>query len=192
MRVFLIRHGETPGNRERRYIGRTDEALSETGLRQAQALRAPAADRIYSSPYRRCLQTARLLYPGRELLINEDLRECDFGIFEGKTAADLEGCPEYRAWVEGGCVGAIPGGEDILSFQRRCCAAFAEIVRAEAKQCDTLAFVVHGGVIMAVLDRFHREKRDFFAYAVKNCGVLSCDCGIGDGISLSLREDEVC
>ncbi len=176
MRVFLIRHGETPGNRERRYIGRTDEALSETGLRQAQALRAPAADRIYSSPYRRCLQTARLLYPGRELLINEDLRDC----------------PEYRAWVEGGCVGAIPGGEDILSFQRRCCAAFAEIVHAEAKQCDTLAFVVHGGVIMAVLDRFHREKRDFFAYAVKNCGVLSCDCGIGDGISLSLREDEVC
>jgi alpha-ribazole phosphatase len=192
MRVVLIRHGETPGNRERRYVGRTDEPLSETGRRQARSLRAPEADRVYCSPYLRCLQTARLLFPGRELLVHEDLRECDFGIFEGKTAAELEDCPEYRAWVEGGCVGAIPGGEDIPSFQRRCCAAFEAIVRAEAESGKTLVFVVHGGVIMAVLDRFHPEKRDFFTYAVGNCGVLSCECEIGDGISLFLPEDAVC
>jgi alpha-ribazole phosphatase len=192
MRIVLIRHGEVPGNRERRYIGRTDESLSDNGRLQARALSLPSVDRIYSSPYLRCLQTAQLLFPGREPIVSGDLRECDFGMFEGKTADELADCPEYRAWVEGGCIGQIPDGESISAFQQRCCAAFEAIVRNEAGRSDALAFVVHGGVIMAVLAQFDRQKRDYFVYHIGNCAAVSCDCEIGDELLLSVLGGALC
>lgn len=50
MKIVLVRHGETPGNREKRYVGTTDESLTEEGRRALEECRAPEADRIYASP----------------------------------------------------------------------------------------------------------------------------------------------
>ena len=59
MRTFyLIRHGRTAGNLERRYIGSTDEPLCPEGRREVSGLRAPEADRVFASPLKRCLETA--------------------------------------------------------------------------------------------------------------------------------------
>lgn len=46
-------------------------------------------------------------------------RETDFGIFEGKTAQEMEEDPDYRAWVDSGCRGPVPGGEQLAEFQAR-------------------------------------------------------------------------
>ena len=82
IRMYLIRHGSTPGNREHRYIGRTEEDLCEEGILALKGQEAPEVQRIYASPMRRCIQTAKILYPGRAPVKIEEFRECDFGSFE--------------------------------------------------------------------------------------------------------------
>ena len=86
MRWILIRHGKTKGNLEGRYIGcRSDEPLCPEGRADLKQRVYPAVSRVYASPMRRCLETAGLLYPDAPVEIVPDLRECDFGTFEGIT-----------------------------------------------------------------------------------------------------------
>ena len=85
--MALIRHGMTPGNEEHRYIGRTDEPLSQKGREQLLTLQKkgvyPAAACVAASPLERCRQTAELLYPGQAPCVFDQFREMDFGAFEG-------------------------------------------------------------------------------------------------------------
>ncbi|MDR0311033.1 MAG: histidine phosphatase family protein, partial [Acidobacteriota bacterium] len=93
MKIILVRHGKTQGNLEKRYIGKTNEPLCADGVEQAAALFKmgipPRPDKLISSPYLRCTQTAEILYPDMAHEICDDLRECDFGTFEGKTHDEL-------------------------------------------------------------------------------------------------------
>ena len=99
-KILLIRHGKTQGNLERRYIGRTDEPLCEAGRAALEGRSYPACDILLSSPMVRCLETGEILYPGKQPEIVPDLRECDFGRFEGKTYAELCTDPDYqRFWT---------------------------------------------------------------------------------------------
>ena len=83
--MALIRHGMTPGNEEHRYIGRTDEPLSQKGREQLLTLQKkgvyPAAACVAASPLERCRQTAELLYPGQAPCVFDQFREMDFGAF---------------------------------------------------------------------------------------------------------------
>lgn len=188
MDIFLIRHGMTPGNREHRYIGRTDEPLSEEGR---AALLPPAwADQVTAvcvSPMLRARQTAAILFPHARQIPVEGLHEMDFGQFEGKNFAQLEHDPAYRAWVEGGCVAAPPGGEDMETLNRRCCAAFAPLVaQALAEGKPRLVVVAHGGTLMALLAEYARPRQDYFSGMTKNgCGWhLTADAWPEGGLTL--------
>ncbi|MBR1659048.1 MAG: histidine phosphatase family protein [Oscillospiraceae bacterium] len=174
--VYLIRHGATAGNLERRYIGCTDEALCPLGREQAMALRGalPRPELLFSSPMLRARETAALLFPGLDYSIVPELRETDFGIFEGKSAAELSENASYRAWVEGGCTGPIPGGEAVTEFKARTVAAFAEAMAAVPSGVDA-AFVLHGGGIMAVMEALAFPEREFYAWYVGNCGYFRCE-----------------
>ena len=188
MNVWLIRHGETQGNRERRYIGSTDEPLNEQGVRQAYAFASPTVDRLFVSPMQRCRETADILFPDMPSSVCQDLRECDFGVFEGKNADALANSAAYRAWVAGGCKEDIPGGEGVSAFKKRCCDAFLSAI-ASASDSDTLAFVIHGGCIMAILERYE-GNRAFYEYHIRNCeGVL---CEVIDGNRLRIAGGALC
>ena len=66
--------------REKRYVGsRTDEALCPEGIRQLKQNQYPAVQHVYTSPMRRCLETAAVIYPDLSAEIIPDFRECDFG-----------------------------------------------------------------------------------------------------------------
>ncbi|HBN80844.1 MAG TPA: histidine phosphatase family protein, partial [Ruminococcaceae bacterium] len=88
--IHLIRHGIAEGNLQGRYIGTTDSPLAPQGIEQLRRRKEaggyPGAEVYYTSPLRRCVQTLRILYPGASPVVVEDLRECDFGDWEGKTA----------------------------------------------------------------------------------------------------------
>ena len=111
MQVFLIRHGKTQGNLEGRYVGSTDEPLCPLGAGELLGRTAPPVERLYSSPMRRCLQSAQLLYPRLAPIPLDGLRESDFGDFEYRTYEQLQDCPAYRAWIASGGRQAPPGGE---------------------------------------------------------------------------------
>ena len=89
MTVYLIRHGKTAGNLTGRYIGATDEPLCSQGIAELQTRAYPAVQRVFVSPMKRCGETASLLYPGVKQTVVHDLRECDFGLFEGKNYAEM-------------------------------------------------------------------------------------------------------
>ena len=146
MTVFLVRHGQTQSNLERRYIGVSDEPLCRQGREALVGGRLPAVERVYSSSLRRCRETAALLYPGMEPELVPDLRETDMGAFEGHTYGELKDDPAYQAWLDSTGTAAPPGGESKEAVRRRTVAAFLSIVERPA---DRIALVVHGGTVMA-------------------------------------------
>ena len=162
MNVWILRHGWTAYNAEHRYQGRTDIPLSPEGaaeLRQAEI--APPA--VYVSPLCRTGQTAARIFPAAKQMVVKDLAEMDFGAFEGRNYVEMEHDPDYRAWVDGGCEGRCPGGESRAEFCDRVCTAFSTLVEDAAVRGESpLVIVAHGGVQMAVMERFALPERGYF------------------------------
>jgi alpha-ribazole phosphatase len=180
MVVYLIRHGKTMGNSQGRYIGRTDEHVLKQELEKLAGRRGRLRelidpDVVFVSPMLRCRETADVLFPGIGASVVQDFRECDFGIFENKTYDELKGLDEYREWLKTNGTGAFPQGEDTASFKERCVKAFFGAVGDCANTCSTAVMVVHGGVIMAVLEAIE-DTHDFYRW----------HCGNGEGFGVEL------
>lgn len=161
--VFLIRHGITQGNLDGKYIGFTDLPLCDEGYSAISMLAHeqiyPDAEKIYSSPLKRCLETAEIIYPNRYVKQIENLCECDFGEFEGKTPEELQDLPEYTEWLKGGYNSKAPGGETFGEFTLRCIDGLGEVFEDMAKEkISTAAVITHAGVIMNLLAGFGLPK----------------------------------
>jgi len=166
MRFVLIRHGQTQGNLEHRYIGcRTDEPLCDAGRSALREKRYPAVTRVFASPMKRCMETARILYPDIEPETIEDFRECDFGAFENMAYAELSGRADYQAWIDSGGEMPFPGGESRSDFAKRCADAFE---KPKASGSEDTALIVHGGTIMAIMERYAVPKGSYYDFQVKN------------------------
>ena len=174
MQVILVRHGKTTGNQKRLYIGRTDEPLCEEGIAQLRQNRQQGlynfpVDRLICSPMQRCLQTAALICPGQQPICDERLRETDFGIFEGKSYEQLKTLPAYQEWLASGGEAVIEQGESRAQMTDRCLKGFAHQLKlAEQDGCRCVLFVVHGGSIMAILERYALPQRPFYDFQVEN------------------------
>jgi alpha-ribazole phosphatase len=173
---LLIRHGKTQSNLERRYIGDPEEPLCEEGRREAEALAGsgvlPKITRLISGPALRCRQTAEIIFPGVPYSLCP-MSEIDFGVFKNKNADDLLGDATYEAWLETNCMGDIPGGDSVNEFKERCCAEFLHIANNASLDSMT-ALIIHGGNIMAIMERFASPKKDFYEYHIANCGLILC------------------
>ena len=172
MEILLLRHGRTAGNAERRYIGRTDEPLSPEGSRHARLTGTDeTVGHVYVSPLKRALETARIKFPNAELTVVADLREMDFGDFEGSNADELRDDRGYAQWLESNCTLRCPGGEQMDEFTDRVCRAFDAIVRKglDAGE-ERLVLVAHGGTLMSVLSRYGRPRREYYEWYTDNCG----------------------
>ena len=172
IKIMLIRHSVTEGNLQRRYVGVTDESLCQAGLATAQqaAVKLPLSpEKVYCSPLKRCIQTADILFPDAEKAIQPLLRECDFGIFEGKTHAELTNDPDYIRWVASEGSFTPPGGESGADAQKRCLDGFSHII-ADVRLCGlkTAAAVTHGGVIMRIMS--HLFGGGIYNWQPENCG----------------------
>lgn len=174
----MIRHFMTQGNIERRYIGTTDEPLLPG---QPVRRRYPAAGAVAVSPLRRCIETAERIYSDVKKYVCRELRECDFGIFENKNYEELKDHPDYQRWLDSGGKIPFPEGEGMDAFCERCVKGFCNMTgRFIEEGCRTAAFVVHGGTIMAVLDRFAHHEEGFYHWQVKN----------GEGFRVKLDEEQ--
>ena len=175
-RITFIRHGMTEANDDGRYIGITDLPLSSQG---AQALydklekyEYPPAQKVYTSPLKRCKQTVSILQPNRLTVELPELVEMDFGDFENKKIADLMDTDEYKAFIKGGLDNPPPGGESLRSVINRCYKALQIIISDMMYEGLTnVAVVTHGGIIMNMLSCFGLPKRSPMDY--------SCDFGEG-------------
>ena len=165
----LVRHGATADNLAGRYAGkRSDAPLCAQGAAELERLRAsnrlaaePGA--LLVSPSRRCVETARVLFPNAPFKPAPELEEIDFGEFEGKTYQELNGSPEYQKWIESNGRRPFPGGESLDAFVARSYGAFAKAI-AEYGANPPVVLVCHGGSIMAILSRL--TGREYFSFQV--------------------------
>lgn len=177
-KIHLIRHGLTEGNLKQQYIGKTDLPLSAIGVTELNRLKEendfPRVEKVYTSPLLRCRQTANILYPHKDVCIIDNMREIDFGEFEGKTANELESNPAYLDWAAGR-ISAAPGGEDNTDFAKRLAVGLNEIVRdMMANQLEHSAVIMHGGAIMMLLA----------SCAVPRKRMVEWTCAAGSGYSI--------
>ena len=170
MKILFIRHGLTAGNLEKRYIGSTDEPLCSEGIAQLKELKLQDCEAVICSPMKRCIQTAEILFHHSGYLTAEELRECDFGDFEDMNYKELSENADYQKWIDSGGTLPFPKGEAPQDFCRRCVKAFDSIVK-EYDAAVSIAFVVHGGTIMSILEKYAVPHRDYF----------DCHCENGHG-----------
>ncbi|HQZ32548.1 MAG TPA: histidine phosphatase family protein [Arenimonas sp.] len=154
-RILAIRHGETAWNVDTRIQGQLDVGLNEVGRRQAELAARHLADEdlaaVYSSDLQRAQDTAQALARAQRsgLVVQADtgLRERRFGVFEGKTFAEIDAeHPELALrWKRREPDFGAPGGETLAEFYARCVATATRLAAAHAGQ--TIALVTHGGVL---------------------------------------------
>ena len=134
--VWLVRHGETEWTETGKHTSHTDVALSARGREQATSVGGVLAGRpfaaVLSSPMTRSIDTCRLAGYGDRLEVDDDLREWDYGEYEGRTTADIrQERPGWTVWV------GSPGGE---SLERAAARARQVIERASSAEGDTVLF----------------------------------------------------
>lgn len=170
VKITWIRHGMTKANEEHRYLGKTDEPLSEKGIRLLEEKKknysGQKTDLVYASPMKRCVETAGLLFPAEPVLIPA-WEEMDFGQFEGKNYEELKDNPDYQKWIDSNGTLPFPGGETREHFIARCMEGFDWMMDDIRKAAESsAAAVVHGGTIMAVLSSL--TGGEYFDFQVKN------------------------
>ncbi len=174
--VHLIRNALTDENLEGKYIGHTDVELSEEGREQLRHMTAelvyPPVDALFTSPLKRCKQTAQMIYPDNNPIVIDGLIEYNFGEFENKTAEQLEKYEEFPKWLAGEKGVKPPYGESNEDFAKRVCQTFEKIAEGLMKTGTTSAAIVtHGGVIMTILAAYGIPEYPMHEWLTPNgCG----------------------
>lgn len=181
-RISILRHGITDANENGIYIGKTDLPLSENGREALQEKyethEYPKVQRVYTSPLERAVQSAEILFPDRELVIVDDLREMNFGVFEGLSVDDLIELDSYKKWLKGGLDNPPPNGESLRNMMLRCYSALNLMILDMMKEGITHAgAVTHSGILMNMMSCFGLPKMKPMEFA--------CDPGEGYEILVS-------
>ncbi len=148
--VVLVRHGETEWSRAGRHTGRTDVPLTEQGRRDAEALGAVLRERrfalVLTSPLQRAAETCRLAGLGDVAVVRDELREWDYGEYEGLKTVDIRReRPGWSVWADD-----IPGGESLTEVGER-----ADRVVAELRSSDgDVAVFAHGHLLRILAARW--------------------------------------
>ncbi|WP_374721354.1 histidine phosphatase family protein [Peribacillus tepidiphilus] len=152
LRVVFVRHGMTSWNQDKRYLGHSDEPIIEQEMESYQSLKkfflTNPPDIVYSSDLLRCKQTAAFLFSERKTIIDQRLRELNFGSWEGKTYDDLKGNPTYRQWIDNWEKMSPPNGENGQDFKKRVREFWDDCIKSKA---NSIAIVTHGGVIRQLI-----------------------------------------
>jgi alpha-ribazole phosphatase len=150
-RLILVRHCEPQEDARGRCYGRLDIGLSDAGREHAERLAAGLArhewDAVYTSPRLRARETAVAV--NRDVVIDDDLREIDFGNLEGRTYDEIAATDPalYRAWMERPTTVHFPGGESFAELRVRALGALERIRAAH----EAAVVVTHSGVLRAGL-----------------------------------------
>jgi probable phosphoglycerate mutase len=129
--IWLLRHGETEWSASGRHTGRTDVPLTAAGRRQAEALGRYLAGRrfalVLTSPLDRARETCRLAGYEAAARTSDDLREWDYGIYEGRKTVDIRVTePGWSIWTS-----PVPAGESLDQVGERARRVIDQALRAD-------------------------------------------------------------
>ena len=145
--IILVRHLKKDAPREQAFYGSTDLPILPADVDPVDF-----SGTIYTSPMKRCIQTASLYFPENKQELITDARECDFGSWEGMTFQEI--ADKYPDKVERWKSGedfTFPDGERIKDFSDRVEKMSQELIQKEEK---SVVLVSHAGVIRFMLCHF--------------------------------------
>lgn len=183
MELFIVRHGETLWNKDRRLQGSTDISLSDKGrelaVKTGQALRDVTIDRIYSSPLSRAYETACLIRGERniEIVTDERLKEICFGDLEGQVMDELSANPKssFKYFFDAP-EKYVPdkNGEALLHLCKRTAEFMEQVILPQADTAERIMIVGHGAMNKSIMCFIKKHGIDKFwsGGLQKNCNVI--------------------
>lgn len=173
MKLLLVRHGMTETNKKRQFCGgRSDVSLCPEGREMLENRIYPQVSKVYSSPMKRCLETAEIVFGCKEPQIVQAFRECNFGNLEMRTNEECAGDPVYDEFVKSGGTKPFPGGESLVEFNERVNLGLEQLMEilGEDKEDESapIGIVVHGGTIMCIMNTLAPTEGGIYDYNVKN------------------------
>ena len=189
MELYIVRHGKTYWNEERKIQGWADIDLTEEGrevaILSAEGMKDIHFDAIYSSPLKRANETAHILRGERTLpiIVDERIKEIGFGVLEGADFMKIRGdkTSKFASFFEKPEDYETPeGGESFEVVSERAAEFMAEIIEKH-KDDERVMVVAHGAVNKAMMRYIRKnEIKDFWLGSLqKNCGVTIVKCEYG-------------
>lgn len=169
--IYIVRHGQTYWNVERRCQGRTDTELNEAGIKQAEKIREQLKDvkfdKVFSSPLKRAYKTAQIICNNEQIIKDDRLVERCNGELEGKLESEWEYMPDFTNPND-----TSFGIEALQIFKGRIADFFNYIIKNYKEK--NILIVTHGGVSIYARCYFEGEPEDgnYKNYKLKNCEVL--------------------
>jgi alpha-ribazole phosphatase len=157
--IVLVRHFPTQGNRDKKYIGWTDEPII-TGMKTKKI--SFETNQIIGSDLMRCKQTAAKIFSGVPYIENSNFRECSFGDWEQKTYNELKDEAQYRKWLDDPRQIAPPNGESMQAMEKR----VLEVLFETVEKVEQPIIVTHGGPIRFILTKFANIEKSFWDWEV--------------------------
>ncbi|MGJ7909782.1 histidine phosphatase family protein [Neobacillus sp. LXY-1] len=162
--ITLFRHGITEANVRRAYLGWTDSPLCPG---EPVLMNLKEHDIYFSSDLPRCTATLNLVFPQAHPYLLSELREMNFGDWEGKTYEELKDEPRYEQWLTDPSRYSPPNGESYQQFSERVQAGWRKLVQMVLTQTfERCAVMTHGGVIRYLLSEYAPEIQDFWSWQV--------------------------
>ncbi|URZ15902.1 alpha-ribazole phosphatase [Clostridium felsineum] len=189
LKITLVRHGETDGNKEKKYLGWTDIELNEKGILQAKIVRDKLSeekfDLIISSPLKRAKATAEII--GNTNIIYEDnLKEINFGLFDNLSYKEIRAQypEECEKWINNNDF-TFPHGE---SFSRMYTRVQNFVDKIKTKEGSILV-VTHSGIIRSIIAYLlNMEEEKAWHFSIDNCGITVIDITKGYAVLRALNK----
>lgn len=185
MELYLIRHGKTSENIKGVYLGSTNPSLDEIGVAEAIEIKKKMQnlnlDNIYVSPLKRCKETAKIIFEDYKLEELDELKEIDFGLWEGKFYREISEKYkiEFDSFIKDYKEFTFPNGENFKSFYTR---VKNSILNIKKSGFNRVAIVAHEGTLRVILcellgigiDGFYKIKLQHGCFSKIN--VFEDDC----------------
>ncbi|MDN5351191.1 MAG: alpha-ribazole phosphatase [Clostridiales bacterium] len=198
MIVYLIRHGQTSANVERKFAGSWDVPLNERGISQAMTAREKLKDipitAVYASPLQRAAITAKTISEphGLPVVTDSNLKEMNFGIWEKRFFSDVQKeSPELlNRWFQNYREFRVEGGESVDELYDRVSKAYDGILsKYDVDGDDAIVIVAHGGVIQTLMSHIcYGDTSGYWRFEIENCGVNKIEYVMGYPVIKSINK----
>ncbi len=200
MRLYIVRHGETDWNKEKKLQGQVDIPLNEFGRHLAVETGKGLSDIPFSmcisSPLKRALETAQLILEGRDvpIVVDARIREMAFGVWEGGCISeDGWNLPQefHKFFKDPEHYKAPEGGEDFYALRSRLSNFLSELYKKEELKDKNILITTHGAALCGILNIIKRQPvSQYWGKGVhKNCAVTEVE--ITEGVPVIAAENRV-
>lgn len=180
VKLFLVRHGKTKWNSEGRYQGSSNTGLTREGILQAKLaakyLSKVNFSNIYSSPIGRAVETSEIFKKvlKREYMVKENLRELDFGEWEGLKFGEINERyhDSYQNWLKDPYNNPPTGGESLFAVTERALKGIDEILNENPDDSDILV-ITHGGLIISLLVYWLKIPPERWSSIIQSHGAIN-------------------